>query len=253
MSFDINFEPPDCELEFDDESSRSTVEAILRLEEFKRLEKSNIFILFDFLLPYWTDRYNARIYPTDYPSFNHFFNEYASPDLKYNMQSRNFDFIIHIQRKNKNEDYKILKAIDLAHEFQHIVQYRNNFETFCMNDVLYQASNVLKFPLKEPNPLEKEAMRISKKISYRSFGKDEVDSFVRSMLNNPEAIKDFWEVFSWININTANNPKDEIKKIWIQYEPEIVKKIGEIDRKSNISKEEEKMRERYHFYLKKKK
>lgn len=235
---------------FDDDLNEKAVEKIKKVKEFKILEKLKIFVFFDKRLPFWFDKYNARIYPTDYPSFNYFIDYLGYTSLKNKILSNDFDFVIHIQRKIKKDENKVLKIIDLAHEFQHIVQYTDNLEIFCISDVLYQASKVIKeILLKEPYPLEIEAIKVSKKISYDINKKDKVDSFAQAMLNSPNAVKNFWENFILIDVNTDYDPKEEIEKIWIQYKPKIEKKILEINNKLQISKGEL-LKTRFEFYLK---
>ncbi len=120
---------------FDDDLSKKSVKKIKEVKEFEILEKQKTYIFFDRSLPLWNDFYNARIYPTDYPSINHFFNDLGYSSLRDKILSNNFDFVIHIQRKLKEDENEVLKIIDLSHEFQHIVQYVDNLEIFCRSDI----------------------------------------------------------------------------------------------------------------------
>lgn len=194
----VEFGPDGRKDRYDDDLSRSIIEKVKDAKEFKILENFNIFIFFDnaIRIIFFDDFYNARLYPADYPSFE-YFNETLRNSASIHdqiiskIQSTKFNFVIHMERNFKTEENKILKTINLAHEFQHAVQYVEKFEIFCISDVLYQASkNLIDIPFDSiQSPLEKDAIRISKKVRYDLYEKNRIDSFAEEIRKKKEALE----------------------------------------------------------------
>jgi hypothetical protein len=251
MDIVIEFDSDNGHENFNDNLSKNVALQVITAKQFKTLEKFKIYFFFDKRLPIWFDRYNARIYPIDYPSFNYFVSDLGYESLKERISSGRFDFVIHIERKRRKHENEILKFIDIAHELQHIVQYRNNVEIFCKSDVLFQASKVLNDNLLgDPDPLEAEAIKVSKEVSYSFCGKYEVDSFAQRILKNPNALEDFWKYFGSIDIDRVFDPIKEIDMIWTQNMPKIEEIIMEINNRLDNSKEDILFRNRFEFCCK---
>lgn len=183
----------------------------------------------------------ATMIPIKYPK-THIYEEF--PDLADVCDEySNLDFAIYVTR-HVIEGNEIRLVIDLSHEFQHVFQYVQNkkiyFYACIIRDLLRNKINEVS------TPIEYDAERESKVISYNLCGEDRVNEFIDNMIANPDIKKmEFFEIFKSIKIDKKYNLKDEVLKLWSIYG--IEDKINNFKRDMNINSNQKSVIEMYDF------
>lgn len=212
-------------------------------EYFPELKDTRILLYFNhFPNDYRNWRHGtATIFPLNYPHSN---IDIEFPFLAISLQKYNcLDFAIHFTRLITEGD-EITIAINISHEFQHAVQYKNSKKIYLYGRIIcyFLGDQVIS---EEETPIEYDAIRKSKIIAYDLYGKEEVDEYVQRMLLNPNIKKYPSVLFHSIKINKDFNFENEVSRLWDEYK--IEEKIEELKHYRDINNNQKKIIEMYDF------
>jgi len=233
-------------------------------EESIILKKQNICVYFGLLPEFFMNRYGFLVVKNtdEYTRFNDIYEKVDNGITNIPSNCKNIIYLTSNIRDCKNEMFKIFT---ISHEFQHVIQ------KFYLPEIAQSKHSILYnyFKLKEINinelPREFDAIKKSKIINYKIFGKNEVNNFITAeikyyddKINNKQEIqgskirKCYWGKIRSIDVKKSYCLETEINELWERYKCKIENKITTIKNKvPNIrTKEEKYLLSSYMNYLK---
>lgn len=183
------------------------------LGHFPELENTKGCMYFDPL----TDLYNrsATMIPIKYPHSS--LNEFPNLAMICNYYP-DLDFAFRFTKTHIEGD-KLIKAINISHEFQHAVQYRKNKKTYFYGRIIhcFLSKNIIE---EEKNPIEYDAIVKSKDVVISLYGKEMVKGMIDKRLSDSASIKSFWAIFNSINTEEEYHLEENIWQLWEKYKIE---------------------------------
>ena len=107
---------------------------------------------------------------------------------------------------------EIAQVLNIAHEFQHVVQYITSKESYWLCRIM----NSLVERMKEKElPIEIDAERVSKKVVESIYGKKRVDEWIRQKLDKKPC--GFFIRFGNYNVDTKYDLKQKTMELWQEH------------------------------------
>jgi len=206
---------------------------------FPELENSTGCMYFDPLI----DLKNrlATMFPIKYPHSN---LNYECPNLAMICNDYpDLDFAFRFTKTHIEGD-KLIKAINISHEFQHAVQYSKNKKTYFYGRIIHYFLSD-KIIEEEMIPIEYDAIVKSKDVAINLYGKEKIEEMLDKIFSDPESINCFWALFNSINTEEEYNLEDNIWKLWEEYK--IEERIRHFKKLRSTNYDQEKLIEMYDF------
>jgi len=192
--------------------------------ELKVLKKQNLLIYFG-----WKAKIILGKFRTESLGF---FAANKTPGIKRLVEEKNdiedfesFDYIIYLSKDIGKDENEIFKSFTIAHELQHILQYIYLKTHYLRHYVLVRYFEIKRFNTNEL-PIEHDAIRKSKEITYKILDKENVDSFInKKIMISRKGEKKYWEKIKNININENIDLEKEMQAVWDKYKNDIEEKI----------------------------
>jgi len=203
---------------------------------FSELKECRILVYFTFHSEF-IDNAIATMYPLLYAG-SALYEKEDDDDFSSACRSGEFDFAI-ILKLDFLEIDEIAQAVNLSHEFQHVLQYSKNKRVYLYGCIVRP---LLSDEIPEmDSPVEYDADKKAKLIAYGMFGREMVDHWIERNIFKYQ--QPFFPRFRSISPEEDYNLEDEVLKLWEEHRVEET--IASLRTRDTLSDDERKILEMY--------